>query len=284
MLLIFSGCGNWDNTVNAAAAPGAQLAVEVPPDELKPTREQQQSALLILRVVDRYHYKDHQLDDAMSNSILDRYLESLDPNKSFFSRKDIERFEIYRNYLDDALRTARLDPPFEIFRVFRQRVDERIDHALELLDREFDFTIDESYLFDRSEADWLGDAKALEALWRKRVKSDILGLRLKDKPDDEIKDTLKKRYLGIQRRTRQLSSTDVFQTFVNAYTLSLEPHTAYMSPRVSENFNISMRLSLEGIGAVLSSKDEYTEVQRTVLGGPARLSGQIQSGDRIIGV
>ncbi|MES9883661.1 MAG: carboxy terminal-processing peptidase [Sedimenticola sp.] len=259
-------------------------AKEVPVAELEPSREQQQSALLILRVVDRYHYKEQQLDDAMSSDILDRYMESLDPNKSFFSLKDVERFEIYRSRLDDALRTARLDPPFDIFKVFRQRVDERIDHAMKLLNKEFDFTVDEYYRFDRSEVGWAEDEKVLNGLWRKRVKSDILGLRLKEKPNDEIKETLKKRYLGIQRRTRQLSSTDIFQTFINAYTLSLEPHTAYMSPRVSENFNISMRLSLEGIGAVLSSKDEYTEVRRTVLGGPARLSGKINTGDRIIGV
>ncbi|MES9898900.1 MAG: carboxy terminal-processing peptidase [Sedimenticola sp.] len=259
-------------------------AKEVPVAELEPTREQQQSALLILRVVDRYHYKEQRLDDEMSSNILDRYLESLDPNKSFFSYKDIERFEVYRGLLDDALRTARLDSPFDIFKVFRQRVDESVGRAVNLLDKEFDFSIDERYHFDRSEQGWAKDSQALGEIWRKRVKSDILGLRLKDKADKEIKETLKKRYLGIRRRTHQLSSTDIFQTFVNAYTLSLEPHTAYMSPRVSENFNISMRLSLEGIGAVLSSKDEYTEVQRTVLGGPARLSGKIQSGDRIIGV
>lgn len=257
---------------------------EIPVEELEPTREQQQSALLILRVVDRYHYKEQQLDDAMSNAIFDRYLESLDPNKSFLSQKDIERFEIYRTHFDDMLRTARLDPPFDIFKVFRQRVDERIEQAVKLLDGTFDFTVDERYQFDRSKAEWSKDAVALDELWRKRVKSDVLGLRLKEKSADEIKETLTKRYLGIQRRTRQLSSTDIFQTFVNAYTLSLEPHTSYMSPRVSENFNISMRLSLEGIGAVLSSEDEYTVVQRTVVGGPARLSGSVRSGDRIVAV
>ena len=104
------------------------------------------------------------------------------------------------------------------------------------------------------------------------------------KKDKAIRETLRKRYEGLSRRVRQLESDDVFQTFINAYTLSLEPHTSYMSPSVSENFDISMRLSLEGIGAVLRTENEYTEVQKTVSGGPAKLSGQLRSGDRIVGI
>lgn len=257
---------------------------EVPLDELESTREQRQSTLIILRVIDKYHYKKHHLDDAMSGAILDRYLEALDPNKSFFSKKDIQLFEVYRKYLDDALKSARLDPAFKIFKVYRQRVDQRIAHALKLLDQEFDFSIDEKYRFDRSEAEWADDAASLDEIWRKKTKSEVLSLRLKDKPEDEIKKTLKERYLGIQRRTRQLGSNDVYQSFINAYTLSLEPHTSFMSPRVAENFDISMRLSLEGIGAVLRNENEYTVVQRTVAGGPAALSGEIHAGDRILGV
>ncbi len=257
---------------------------EVPLDQLKPTREQRQAALIILRVIDKYHYKRQHLDDAMSQAILDRYLESLDPNKSYFTQKDIARFAVYRDRLDDALQQARLEPAFNIFKVFRQRVDERVAYALDLLDKKLDFTIDEVYRFDRTDVEWEKDAQALNELWRKRVKNDILGLRLSGKPEDEIKKTLRKRYQGIKRRTHQLAANDVFQTFINAYTLSLEPHTAYMSPRVSENFDISMRLSLEGIGAVLRNDNEYTEVLRVVPGGPAAQSGEVHAGDRIVGV
>lgn len=257
---------------------------EVPVDELKPTREQRQATLIIIRVIDKYHYKRHHLDDEMSRRILDRYLESLDPSKSFFSQQDVDRFSNYEDNLDDTLQQARLDPAFAIFKVFRQRVDERVKYALQLLKRKFDFSIDEEYSFDRSEGPWAADPGELDELWRKRVKNDILLLRLSGKQDEEIEKTLGERYQGIKRRTRQLASDDIYQTFVNAYTLSLEPHTSYMSPRVSENFDISMRLSLEGIGAVLRSEDEYTEVLRTVPGGPARLSGEVQAGDRIIGV
>ena len=266
------------------ASPLWAKVTEVPVDELKPTREQRQATLIIIRVIDKYHYKRHRLDDEMSERILDRYLESLDPGRSFFSQQDVDSFAQYRETLDDTLRQARLNPAFEIFKLFRQRVDERVQYALTLLKRKFDFAIDEEYSFDRSDEPWPADRAALDELWRKRVKNDILLLRLSGKQEDEIGKTLKERYQGIKRRTRQLASDDVYQTFVNAYTLSLEPHTSYMSPRVSENFDISMRLSLEGIGAVLRSENEYTEVLRTVPGGPARLSGEVHAGDRIIGV
>lgn len=257
---------------------------EVPLDELQPTRAQRQSTLIILKVINEYHYKKHLLDDEMSRAILSRYLEVLDPNKSFFTQGDIDRFNVIGDRLDDDLKDARLDSAFSIFRVYRQRIDERIKYALKLLDRDYDFTINETYRFDRQKSPWTAGTAELNELWRKKVKSDILSLKLKDKPLDEIKSTLQKRYTGIQRRTRQMDSDDVFQVFINSYTLSLEPHTSYMSPRVSENFDISMRLSLEGIGAVLKNENEYTVVQRTVVGGPAALSGQINPGDRIVGV
>ena len=266
------------------AVPLSATVTEIPLGQLEPTREQRQATLIIIRVIDKYHYKRQKLDDAMSRDMLDRYLESLDPNKSFFTRQDVERFEVYRDRLDDALRQARLEPAFHIFKVFRLRVDERVSQAVRLLDGQFDFTIDESYHFDRSEMPWAEDSMALGDIWRKRVKNDVLGLRLSGKQEGEIIETLRKRYQGILRRTFQLTSNDVFQTFINAYTLSLEPHTSYMSPQVSENFDISMRLSLEGIGAVLRSDNEYTEVLRTVPGGPAKQSGEIKAGDRIVGV
>lgn len=257
---------------------------EVPLDELQPTRAQRQSTLIILKVINEYHYKKHQLDDTMSKAVLDRYLEVLDPNKSFFTQADFDRFSVVSDRLDDDLKEARLDAAFNIFRVYRQRVDERIDTGLKLLEVDYDFTINESYLFNREKSAWAASKQELDELWRKKVKSDILSLKLKDKPMDEIRTTLKKRYAGIKRRTRQMEADDVFQIFINSYTLSLEPHTSYMSPRVSENFDISMRLSLEGIGAVLKNENEYTVVQRTVVGGPARLSGQVNPGDRITGV
>lgn len=266
---------------------GAALAVptEVPVAELKPDASHRQAALIITKVVDRFHYRKVPLDDALAADILDRYLRSLDPNRSFFSAEDVAEFNRYRDSLDDALSRADLQPAFDIFKRFRSRVDERVGKAVSLLDaNQFDFSRDERYRFDREKADWLADRAALDDLWRKRVKNDILSLRLAGKEEADIAPTLRKRYQGIARRVHQFNSDDVFQFFINAYTLNIEPHTSYMSPRSSENFDISMRLSLQGIGAVLRSDNEFTLVQSTVPGGPAGSSGQLRSGDRIVGV
>lgn len=259
-------------------------ANEVPLDELKPTREQRESTRIALKLINKHHYKRHHLDDEMSSAILKRYLDTLDPNKSFFTRKDVARFQRYKHELDDALKQADLEPTFKIFKLFRLRVDERIAFALRQLQRKFDFSRDEQYRFDRSEAQWPVDQKEQDEIWRKRVKNDILALRLTKKEEKEIKETLRKRYEGIRRRTHQLASEDVYQSFLNSYTLTLEPHTSYMSPRVSENFDISMRLSLEGIGAVLRTDNEYTLVQKVIPGGPAFQSDKLHAGDRIVGV
>jgi len=278
----------WTALLLTAALALGQVAAarfqEVSVNDLASNRAQRQTAVIVTKVLDKFHYRQVPLDDVMSAKILERYLQSLDPNRSFFTRKDIDGFAGYKSRLDDALRSGDVEPAFKIFQVFRKRVEERTAYALKLLKAPFDFTVDEDYEFDREKAPWPKDKVALDELWRKRVKNDALSLRLAGKKDDEIRETLRKRYEGLERRTRQFNAEDVFQSFVNAYTASIEPHTAYMSPRASENFDISMRLSLEGIGAVLRAENEYTLVQKTVPGGPAALSGQVHAGDRIVGV
>ena len=254
-------------------------------DELHANEQQRQAALIITQVMEKFHYRKPRIDDDMSVAVYERYLESLDANRSFFSAKDIKGFERYRDELDDSLRTGKLDPAFRIFRRFRELVEQRVTYAKELLQaNNFDFTADETYQFDRSEADWLPDAAALDDLWRRRVKNDILSLRLAGQDETEISETLRKRYEGISRRVVQMAPEDVFQAFINAFTLSVEPHTSYMSPRLSENFDIGMRLSLQGIGAVLRNENEFTQIQSTVPGGPAERSGELKGGDRIVGV
>ncbi|MBF0255064.1 MAG: carboxy terminal-processing peptidase [Gammaproteobacteria bacterium] len=264
-----------------AAVDGEAIVAE---KDLQPSRMHRQTAVIVTRVVDRYHFRKVDLDDQMSQEIFKRYLETLDPNKSFFSDKDLAAFADQRTSFDNALKTADLDPAFAIFRLYRQRVEHWTEYATGLLGADLDFSIDEDYRFDRSKAPWAKDDVELADIWRKRVKNDILALRMLGKSEGEIKKELRKRYESLQRRIFQFTADDVFQTFINAYTLSLEPHTSYMSPEVSENFDISMRLSLEGIGAVLRSKNEFTEIVRTVPGGPADESGQLSKGDRIIGI
>lgn len=251
--------------------------------ELLPNKDQERATEIILHIIENYHYRTRLLDDELSSEIFDSYLKSMDPNKSFFTHADIDEFENYRYSLDDALDDAELDTAFIIFRRYRTRVQERVEFALAQLKGEFDFSVDEDYQFDRSEQIWPTDLEQNE-IWRKRVKNDFLNLKLTDKTEDEIRETLSKRYQRLTTSTLQFNTSDIFQLFVNAYTSSIEPHTSYFSPRTSENFDISMSLSLEGIGAVLRGDTDYTEVQSVVPGGPADLSELLHDGDKIIGV
>jgi len=264
----------------AAISDNRKVAIE----SLAPTLEHQVETERIVQLMQRYHYKPVAVDDELSEQIFDRYLETLDPEKSFFLASDIEEFSKFRYKLDDALRNEKLSPVFNIFKRFRTRMDERALVAQGLLKREFDFSIDENYTFNREDAQWPGSIEAMDELWRKRVKNDILNLRLAEQSNDELVETLQKRYVRMATRVSQYSANDIFQFFINAYTQSVEPHTSYFSPRSSENFSINMSLSLEGIGTALQTENEYTVIRRIIAGGPAALSEQVSVDDRIVGV
>jgi len=251
---------------------------------LVPENKHNQTTKLITHFLDKYHYKDFNINNNLSNDILDAYLESLDPNKSYFYQKDIDSFQKFRFKLDDALTRPELNAPYQIFRLYQARVDERALHALELLNNNFNFTINENLIIERDDQGWVTSEAKLNEIWRKRVKNDVLSLKLSDKSTEEIKETLEKRYKAIAKRSQQVDAEDVYQLFINSFASTLEPHTSYLSPRNSENFEIRMSLSLEGIGALLRTDGEYTLVERVIPGGPADLSDLLHASDRIVGI
>ena len=253
-------------------------------EPINPLPEHRISASLITQFIERFHYKDTELNDEQSKTIFKEYLKTLDPNRSFLTAKDIRSFEKYRTTLDDSLNRGDLEPAFNLFRVFNEHRIERANYAIKLLDSKFDFSKDESYLFDRSEAAWAKDQAELNEIWRKRVKNDVLTLTLTHKTEKEIKKTLRKRYQRLITRSEQFTAEDAYEIFINTYLASVEPHTGYFSPRTSKNFDIDMSLSLEGIGAALQTEDEYTVVKRIITGGPADLAGQLHADDKIVGV
>ena len=269
----------WLTAVAAAANPPV-----VPEDELRAGDNHRRATALITHIMDKYHYRNKPLDDELSGRILDTYLDRLDGNRSYFLDADLAHFERYRHQLDDALEDADLEPAFALFKHYRRRVAERAAYARKLLETEFDFSIDEDYRFDRSADAWAQTQAELDEIWRRKVKNDYLMLLLADKEQEEIKEILHKRYERLQTNLFQLNSEDVFQFFINAYTAAVEPHSRYFTPRSSEDFDITMTLSLEGIGAVLRAENEYTVVQKIVPGGPAQLGGELQTEDRIVGV
>jgi carboxyl-terminal processing protease len=246
--------------------------------------EQRYASSIATRFLTNYHYKRTRLDDELSGQIFDGYLELLDPSRVYFLSSDIESFERYRYSMDDALRHSDLQSAYEMFNLYVERVQQRVDYARARVKQPFDFTVDEDYLYDREDEPWAANTADLDELWRKRVKNDFLRLKLTDKEDEAIVETLTERYDNLERRINELNAEDVFQFFMNAFAQSIEPHTAYLSARTSENFEISMKLSLEGIGALLGRESEYTTISRVVPGGPADKDGRLAAGDRITAV
>jgi carboxyl-terminal processing protease len=266
-----------------APCAAASAAAENGP-RLAPAAEHAQAALWASRFFSRFHYAARPLDDAMSERILERYLQSLDGERLFFTQEDLASFERWRHALDDAIRGQDLSPAFEIYERYLARVRERTAFARAFLGGEIPLDRDESYRVARAKAPWAKDEEALDELWRRRVTNDVIRLLLAGRELSDAKKTLDRRYLSFEKRILELKADDVFQVFLNAYAAAMDPHTGYMGPRASENFQISMRLSLEGIGAVLQRQEEYTVVRSVVAGGPAAVSGQIRPGDRIVGV
>lgn len=253
-------------------------------DQLSPSAAHQRTTELVVYFMRNNHYRKKRLDDALSATIFDQYIESLDPNKHYFLSSDLKQLERFRHQLDNALNKRDLRAPFSVFRLFRARFEQRIKFANRLIDQNFDFKRKESYFVDRSEEDWVNSEQQLNEIWRKRVKNDLLSLVLADKDLKEAKKLLHKRYARLSDQVTQLDSDDVFQSFINAYTAVIEPHTSYFSRQASDNFRIHMSLSLEGIGAALQNENEYTVVRRIIAGGPAELSGLLHVGDRIVSV
>jgi len=281
----------WSETaILAEDEPAAQeVASSNLPDiiSLSPLDAHPGTSLTIVEQLRQHHLLKKPLDDNASSEIFEKYLEMLDGAKVYFLAADVQELEKYRYSLDDALRRGDLEPAFDIYNRYHQRVIQRLESLLTQLDLgldHIDFSVDESLQIDRENAPWPADKEAMDDLWRKRLKAATLSMKLNDKTLEEIQKLLKKRYQNRLKQSKQTKSEDAFQIYVNAFASTYDPHTQYFSPRTSQNFNINMSLSLEGIGALLRTDDEYTAVVRLVPAGPAEKSGLIEPSDRIISV
>ncbi|HRN61712.1 MAG TPA: carboxy terminal-processing peptidase [Luteimonas sp.] len=252
-----------------------------------PTAEQVTTSKLVYGLLSdsRYAYRPRPLDATMSEEIFDKYLESLDGGKLFFTAKDIARFEVYRPAMGENVRSGNLEPAYAIFALYKQRVADRVAAARALLKQDiFEFTGNDRWEYDREDAPWAADSAALDALWKQSVRNDWLRLKLAGKKPDEIRKTLDRRYLNLSNSIAALNQDDAFRSFLNAYTATVDPHTDYLDPRAAKLFTQSMSLSLEGIGAQLQKQDDVVVIRELIAGGPAALSGKFKPGDRIVGV
>lgn len=284
--LIFAASLTSNSTANAKSAVPDNLGA-INFQALKPTKDQVRTSVNILDQLTYQHYRELEINDQLSSFMLDRYITDLDPSKIYFLANDVHEFEQFRLVLDDALKSGNLKPGFTIYNRYQSRVIERLTYVIRFIETEFDtldFSKKEEIEIDREHASWPARPLEMNELWRKRVKGTALSLLLAEKPLNEIKTLLLKRYRNKLNRALQNKSEDAFQAYINSLTQTFDPHTQYFSPRNSENFNINMSLSLEGIGAVLQTEDEYTKVVRLVPAGPADKSGQLHPADRIVGV
>lgn len=254
---------------------------------LEPTKEQSMTTQQVLNNLVRGHYESKKIDNELSSNVFDLLLKDIDSTRSYLLASDIKEFEKYRYELDDALKRGDMRPAFFIYNRFQQRVNERLAFLLNELENhaaDYKYDIDERLELDRENAAWAKKTAELDDLWRKRLKNSILNLRNAKKESTDSIELLTKRYQNQLNRLHQTSSEDAYQTFMNAVTRSFDPHTQYLSPRSTENFNINMSLSLQGIGAVLQSEDEFTKVVSLVPAGPASKAGNLAPADKILGV
>lgn len=270
-------------TLACSASPKSQKMVDgvqnIKPDE-------QQSLVLreVVQLIENYNYKKIKINDSISSVIFDRYIKALDPSRYYFLANDIKEFEKYRTTLDDDFRVGDLSGPFYIFNVYLKRYNERIAYSMSQIKSKYDYNQNDTYVYDREKKPWISTVVELDDVWKKRVKYELVNLKIAGTDDVKNVETLTKRYENLKTQAAKFNNQDVFQILMNSFTEAIDPHTNYLNPRNAETFNIEMSRSIEGIGATLQLENEVTKIVSVVPGGPAFKSKQINAGDRIVGV
>jgi carboxyl-terminal processing protease len=265
------------------------ISVSLSAVAIAPIEKQTEQTALFREILDRLatrHYRGQDINDDLSQRYLSTYIEMLDPLKSYFLQSDIEEFNQWSTKLDDLARRGDVAPGFVMFNRLRDRLLEQLQANIALLesDYEFDYSVDETLVLDGEERQWMLTESEQRDYWRKRIKDSMIRLLLNDKEPVKARELLVKRFSNQITQMEQRDSQDVFQLYANALASLYDPHTSYFSPRTTENFQINMSLSLEGIGAELRTEDEYTKVARVIPGGPADLQGILKASDKIIAV
>jgi carboxyl-terminal processing protease len=265
---------------------GCSALADMPADPEVDAKARGSIASMVTSLIATYHYDGRKPDDTIAVLWMDNYLKSLDYNRMFFLASDVAEFRRLAPTLDDDLRSGRptLAAATTIHERYQQRVRERVADATAILEGPIDLTDDETYRFDRSEADWPADRAAAKELWRKRIEEQfILGAQAK-RAEDDTRDLLRKRYHRLESDALTAEPMDVLERYLSALTTVYDPHTVYFKPATQDNFDIEMQNSLEGIGASLRTVGEYTVVMGLIAGGPAEKGGELQVNDKIIAV
>lgn len=265
----------------------AVLSVDALYQDMEPIPVYGRTAIELLRELETKHYSPVSFDDRFSSEVFDYYIEALDGQKLYYLSSDILALSSLRHSLDDTLKAGDLQPGFEIYNLYHKRLLQRLVWAVEFVEGgldTLDFYSQEELLIDREDAPWAQTIEELDDLWRQRIKSSALSLSLTGMELPLIQERLSKRFRNQLTQIAKTNDRDVFQAYLATVARTVDPHTSYFSPRDSENFNMGLRGSLQGIGAQLTSEDEYTKVAELIKGGPAEQAGELKAGDRIIGI
>ena len=263
------------------------LDIETLYEPVEPLPIHGETAVELLEELQGKHYVSLEINDGFSSQLFDKFLDGLDGSHMYFLKSDVDELSAYRYTLDDALKAGDVTPGFEIYNRYYQRVLERLIYAINRVENaipEMDFTVDEYLTVDREEAPYATSLAELDEIWRKRIKNSVLSLKLTGDTDEEIQEKLSKRYRNQLSQVLKTNERDIFQAYLSNVAKAVDPHTDYYSPRDSENFNMQLSLSLEGIGAQLTTDEEYTKVVELIKGGPAERGSELKAGDRIIGI
>ena len=252
--------------------------------QLAPQASDRNVTLAVTKLLERRHLARTDLNDEISQRAMKTFLKSLDPMKLYFLQSDIDSFMQNETKLDDMARKGDIRFGYEVFDRFLKRVDERVKLVEGLLEQEFDFTKDEELIADPDLLEYAKDEYEIADKWRKRLKYDFLVLKTDKVEGDAAKDKLRRRYTSFAKRMHQTHSDELLEMYLTALTTSFDPHTSYMSPSSLENFEIQMRLQLDGIGASLQFEDGYTIVKSLIPNGAADKDGRLKPEDRVIGV
>ena len=250
----------------------------------KPGPNDRQITLAVRSYLEREHFLRRPIDDEIARRWFSIFLEALDPMKVYFLKGDVDGFMQRRDSLDDLVKRGDVGFAYDVFNRFLERVDSRLPLIEKLLNTPQDFTKPETMVIDRELTTWAASEAEAEDNWRKRIKYDLLVQKMEKTPPEEAKDKLLRRYRSFAKRMHQMTADELLETYLSSLTSSLDPHTSFMSPGTLENFEIGMRLQLDGIGASLKGEDGYTTVAELVPGGAADKDGRLQKKDRVVGV
>ena len=276
--------------VVAIAACGSKPRVNLDAEAgaLQPTAEHSVIAKDVVGLFESVSYKKVPFNDSISSIIFDNLIESVDQGRNYLMQSDIDSFEQYRHTLAQDFRDGDLSAAYHIFNVYLQRYLGRLDYAIGQVDAPHDFAVDEVYVYNREDENWFASEAEADEQWRKRVKYDLLNLRISGDGSDSTaakqRETLVKRYQNLVSMAKKTDNNEAFQVIMTALTDAIDPHTSYFNPYFAQRFNEEMANTFEGIGARLTIENEVVKVADVIVGGPVYREKALQIDDRIIAV